>query len=186
MSDVDREIDRAVHAMLPADAAPDLRDRVLLALKESGAASKPRNGAGGRRWTWALVPVAAAAVVVVAVLLGPSAPSPIASRAVVARVEPPAVHATEAADHLTPTRGVPFLAEESPRTDAGGRTAAARGVRPPPDALLIEIAPLEAPAPIAVAGVEPSPIERPEVRIAGLPPIAPIAIEPLSAQGGRH
>jgi hypothetical protein len=181
MSDarLDKAIDRAVREMLDVEPPAGLRGRVLDRIKQ------PRRGIG---WMWIAAPVAAAAVIILAVLapwrqpaprvVAPSSPS-------IATVDlPPTVPpVTAPASQDSPkTVTIPTGHATPPgRQPASGRAPeriVVAAVLPAADASAID--PLSPIAPITVAPARPADIAPKEIAISPLAPIAELQIAPLS------
>jgi hypothetical protein len=177
MSKLDRAIDHAVREMLDVEPPSGLRGRVLDRLEQ------PRRTFA---WTWIAGPVAAAAILVVAVLVPwrhaappvvtPAAPS-------MARVETP---------HIVP----PAV---SPKTSGAPRTVSI--TRPAPrriedriivatvaasDDVTSQIDPLAPIVPIAVTASQPRDIAPKQIAISPLTPITELQIAPLSPPDRRN
>lgn len=181
-ADFDREIDRAVHEMLDVEPPANLRDGVLARIEEPA----PRRG-----WIWLTVPLGAVALVLLAILMRP-APAPTTAVPVARAEQPVAGLPPEGGGHTTAVEDAHHRSEPGEaRRPIARRAGSKRVTWPLPSGVTsaaapsVTVAPLSDPAPIAVQPVEPRPIERSEVRIAALPAITPIAIEPLP-EGGRH
>jgi len=188
MSDhLDEAIDRAVREMLDVEPRADLRARVMAQLPASGS----RLPAAGFRLPasrWILVPLAAAALIVLGVLVarrgGPVSTQPPASAKgpeVLAPVPEPRQPVIG-----TPTRAVtPAFVRTTAAAPRGTRdrtvAAAAAGV----DNATIDIAPLKRIAPIAVAEIGEHDIAPAEIAVRPLNTITEIQIAPLTPPDRR-
>jgi hypothetical protein len=177
---INQAIDRAIRELLDVDPRPDLRARVLAGIERQAA---PHGG-----WSLRLLgPIAAAAVVILALVLRlPSRHVPVAP-VQSTRIESPAVQ--------RPTEPVrPLAAEREPPRERVARTGPARPVRSNTrvavamiaDAPGATIAPLESITPIRVAAVTQSDITPQPISIEPLAPIAQVQIAPLTPPDGRH
>jgi hypothetical protein len=195
-ADLDKAIDRAVREMLDVEPPADLRARVMARIEEPGAAP-----AVTRKLWWFAAPIAAAAIVVLAVLVprrdqsGPQpmavtppsiaqAGPPIQGRPLpqVPQVEPPATlahQATVAREMPRERRGNAVGAPD--RGMAGAATIAVAG-----DAAANSVEPLGPIDPIAVAAIRPSDITPAAIDIGPLKPIAAIQVAPLTPPEGRN
>ena len=192
-------IDRAVREMLDVEPPAGLRGRVLdrLDARSTNPVASAFWGAealakAARRNFWVAGPIAAAAILVLAVLLQGRAPAPPAatpSAPSVARVETPRVVQTP---RLVPVRGV---AEnpEPPRTASITQPAPRRiedrlvvATVAAADDATSQIDPLAAIAPIAVAGTHPEAIAPKQIAISPLTPITELQIAPLSPPDRRN
>jgi hypothetical protein len=186
---LDDEIDRAVSDMMAVDADPAFRSRVLERLDRS----KPRR----HGMPLLAVTTAAAVVVVVAVMMTRTpGPSPITQQAerTAPAVAPPVADVVPGpgAPNAKPAARPTDVGVGSPRTRSTRRTAsvpqiaqgmisAAVAVQEP----TVEITPLAAIDPIAVAGLEPSRIATQDIVVAPLEPIAEVQVAPLAPRSER-
>ena len=179
---LDIAIDRAVRDMLDVEPPAGLRGRVLDRIEQ------PRRTFG---WTWVLVPLAAAAVIILAVLTPwRHAEQPVSSAPIIAKAQPtvvvPNAEAPKPAHSLTVS--IPL-----PHATPSGRRPSPRGVEEPivvaadaPADQASAIDPLAPIAPIAVAAVRPPAIPQKEIAISPLAAIAELQIAPLSPPERRN
>jgi hypothetical protein len=181
MSKLDFEIDRAVREMLDVEPPAGLRARVL------GRLESPRRGMS---WIWLVAPVAAAAVIILAVLVPwRHAAPPVVTSA------PPSIANVEPLPIVPPATSP--KTPESPRTvsipvphttPSGGRGIEERlvvaTVVAADDATVID--PLAPIAPITVPAVRTASITPTEIAISPLAPIAELQIAPLSPPERRN
>jgi hypothetical protein len=191
MSKLDHEIDRAVREMLDVEPPAGLRGRVLDRL--DALSPNPVASAFRRNFWWIAGPIAAAAILVVAVLVPwRHAAPPIATPAApsMANVETP---------HIVPPAVSPKTSE-LPRTVSLPRPSSTPGQ--PPIARRIEdrmivaavapaddasgIDPLSPIVPIAVAASQPRDIAPKQIAISPLAPITELQIAPLSPPDRRN
>ncbi len=143
----DVAIDRAVREMLDVEPPPGLRGRVIDRLES------PRRGL---TWIWIAAPLAAAAIVVLAVLL-PSKPA----QSIVNLVTTVATREPQPAASTPPSIGAPVTpqavvaraATRQPRTQPGVRAAVADDMTA--EAEIVWVDPLAPPPPVAVPAIEP-------------------------------
>jgi hypothetical protein len=204
-NDLDRAIDASARRMTLGDADASLRARVIERLDENGARHR-WTSTSGRRWVWMLSPVALAAIVVVAMLVGvwrrPIAPSRVADRAtttatpsVVAPRPVPANDRPAALTQAAPSNdvndaGAASFRRARNRVDVADRSASTpqsvdlRAAASASDNALPDSfaqPPLEN-DPIAVGAILAAPIAPAEsIAVDPLPVIAPIAVAPLGA-----
>jgi hypothetical protein len=185
---LDTAIDRAVREMLDVEPPAGLRGRVLDRLDPStravaSASTRAVASAFRRKTAWITVPVAAAAVIVLAVLapwrqpaprvVAPGSPS-------IAKVNlPPTVPPATAPKSSESSKTV-----KMPRSrGAGERIIVAAGL---PDDEASAIDPLSAIAPITVAPARPADIAPKEIAVSPLAPITELQIAPLSPPERRN
>jgi hypothetical protein len=202
---LDTAIDLAVREMLDVEPPAGLRGRVLDridALSTDSVASGTDSVASGtdsvasafrRKFGWLAVPVAAAAVIILAVLAPwRHAVEPVSRVApAVARVEPNPIARPQETPALAP----------SPRTFATPPSVMPTGQRPSPRSVQehtvvaadvdagdtgSQIEPLAPIAPITVAGTHPEDIAPKQIAISPLAPIAELQIAPLSPPERRN
>jgi hypothetical protein len=185
---LDLAIDRAVREMLDVEPPAAMRQRVIARIARGGSGDSA--SAFRRKAAWILAPVAAAALVVLAVLLpwrtrqpGPppfkgsgdiqltaeTAPRPVAPRLVTAAGAPRGSHA-----------GSPGVTSPARRETV----AAATELVAADDTTGIE--PLAAIEPITVATVRPASIAQAEIAISPLAPIAELQVAPLFPPDRRN
>jgi hypothetical protein len=149
----DEAIDRAVREMLDVEPPDGLRGRVLARIDSTNPVAS-----AFRRKIWIAVPLAAAAILVLAVLLPSRTPSP--------AVEPvKTIAGTQPVTQPQPVTTAPSATAPTPPRTVIARTATPRPrTRPSVDAAVaatdaaadvVWIDPLAAPPPIAVAAIEP-------------------------------
>ena len=195
MSDrIDEAIDRAVREMLDVEPPADLRARVLAQLPASGSrlpAPASRLPAFGFRLPasgWVLGPVAAVAIVVLAVLVARrSEPLPQTTGVAVDRHLPleagPAVR-TPGTGPRTGSEPVAVAVTRPSRVAASyDGTIAAANV--PNHGETTAIAPLNALAPIAIAPIAQESIAPADIAFRPLASIAEVQISPLTPPDGR-
>ena len=198
--DLDAAIDRAVREMLDVEAPADLRGRVLDridALSTSAVfGTSPVVSGFNRKLWWLAGPVAAAAVVVLAVFapwrqtaphVEPSVSPPIAAVNPVPVPAPPTSHSPQ--PRTAPRSGSPVttVALPGPRPLPRGiedrLVVAAVAVDADHSTVIDPLAPL---APIAVAGTHPVDIAQKDIAISPLAPLAELQIAPLSPPDRRN
>jgi hypothetical protein len=182
MSKFDSEIDRAVREMLDVEPAADLRGRVLARIDPDSVASAfRRKDQFRRKIVWGAAPLAAAAVIILAVLAPWRQPSPpviTPAPPSIARVEPkPVVPIMEAARPASPP-------VQRPASRGIEERIVVAAVAPADDADAID--PLSPIAPITVAPVRPADIAPKEIAISPLTPITELQIAPLSPPDRRN
>jgi len=175
----DRVIDAVAKAMTDVEPHADLRARVMARIDE------PRR----RRvaWTWIVGPVAAAALVVLAIVLPPlmrtrsSPPTPVRTMPIERTVASPT------RDVPTPIGAIAPVPPVAPARHARARTAAVRDsgivVEPPHGGVVVEA--LQAHEPISIAPVQRPAVRVADVTVAPLAELAPLEVEPLPASRGR-
>jgi hypothetical protein len=186
----DLAIDRAVREMLDVEPPAGLRGRVLRRIEGGDSRSRVASGFGGKI-LWTALPVAAAAMVMLALLPSRTLEPP--RPVTVARVESP----------KTPSVIAPGTVPE-PEPAAAGRApvrSAARNTTRPvtrpvaeravvaaslPAGEYVEVDPLEPIEPIVVAAVRPASIAEREIVVSPLGAIPPVQIAPLSPPDGRN
>ena len=179
---LDVAIDRAVREMLDVEPPDGLRGRVLDRIES------PR-----RRltWIWIAAPLAAAAILVLAVLLPSKTPRTVVNPvATVATSQPaaqpqPVVPPMKVPTSAVPTRvSVPRTRPTSPAIRGIEDGLAVAAVVPADDASVIDL--LTPIAPIVVAGTHPADIAPKDIAISPMAPIAPLQIAPLSPPERRN
>lgn len=181
---LDMAIDRAVREMLDVEPPMGLRGRVLDRIQ------RPRRSFA---WVWIAVPVAAAAVILLAVVGSwrQAAPPARPAAPIVARVEPrvtvPVVGSSKTPE-TSKTASIPL-----PYVTPRGRRPAPSGLDDGPIAAALapaddasEIDPLSPIAPITVPSVSPASITPAEIAISPLSPIVELHIAPLSPPERRN
>jgi hypothetical protein len=179
--DLEKAIDQAVHDWMDAEPRADLRARVMEQIERSEA-SVGRVFRPGVRWGWVLAPVAAAAVVVLAIVLG-QPQQPLVTRAVTqivvrpaeTRMPPTILHRE---DRQSPPPRILAVAAQDRRIAAAVAAEASQ-----PTIELEALRPIEAIStpPVALPALDTQPI--------GPPPLAPLAeieIEPVNSSAGRN
>jgi hypothetical protein len=175
---LDRAIDLAVRSMMDVEPRADLRARVIERIE------RPHRWL---MWTWVVAPLAAAAVLVVAVMLrqptGRQAPRPasdivLSAPAASGRTAPPDAH--------TSNRIVRRGSQGAARTNALSRRVVAASMAEEPARPIIEIEPLQQIDAISVAPVTLRLVSAQQIAIAPLGPIAQIELEPVNPSGGRN
>jgi hypothetical protein len=184
---LDVAIDRAVREMLDVEPPAGLRGRVLDRLE------RPRRGLG---WMWIAAPIAAAAVIVLAVMLpwrgDPRSVTPPPQVAVTTPPQAPRL----APSSTPPPRGPSPSTAGVPRASGPQRTGGT--ARPAGEGTLSAatvpafaesdagIDPLAPIAPITVAVARPANITPAEIVISPLAPITEVQIAPLSPPDRRN
>jgi hypothetical protein len=136
----DAAIDRVAREMLDAEPAADLRRRVLTRIDGTERST---------RWVWIALPLATAAVVILAILLWrPAGTSPTPA----GTVQPPLEATKQPAPIARPVPPVVDDTREPERPAATARAAATTAVLPAPDDQTV--APLSAPEPLSVPVIE--------------------------------
>ena len=183
--DFDKAIDRAVRQMLDVEPPAGLRARVL---RRISTADQPASGFS-RKILWLGAPVAAAALIVLALLLPQRVEQPAAT---VVTNQPAGLRPSPAAPVVTPPTPVSptppaprVVAVSRPRLTAlPERIVAAASLPPAETTTAIEplksITPIEM-APIAAYRVAPS-----DISVRPLNPIVQLQIAPLSPPDRRH
>jgi hypothetical protein len=176
-ADLDKAIDRAVREMLDVEPPAGLRGRVLDRLE------RPRRGAG---WMWIVAPIAAAAVIVLAVLLpwrSNQADQPVFKRGGDIRLAIETRAPAPTPDRIAPPARPPQVASRLVPANSSGTVVAAAAVADDTNFTAIEalsaIAPIEV-TPIAAASIAPR-----EIVLRPLTPIIEVQIAPLTPPGGR-
>jgi hypothetical protein len=170
---VDAAIDVTVRAMLDVEPRADLRARVI------GRLERPRRTLS---WPWLVAPIAAAAVLLLAVILR-TPEQRLASRPVTGIVLPaPAVSREPTAISIA----APAVVRIAQRVEAHRRGTAAAFVAPEPARPTIILEPLGSIDAISIA-----PVALPSLHIQqiGIPPLAPIGaidIDPVNPSAGRN
>jgi hypothetical protein len=172
---LDIAIDRAVREMLDVEPPAGLRGQVLERIE------RPRTGL---RWTWVVAPLAAAAIVVLAIMM-PSRQAPVvpARNVVAAKVPQPAVAQTPSPT-VTTAATVPGPAPRMMPAAASGQVFVAEAVTAASTDVGIE--PLSPIDPIGIVPVRPATISPSEIAIAPLAPIAALQVEPLTPPDRRN
>ena len=200
-ADFDKAIDGAVREMLDVEPPAGLRQRVMERLPASGSqlpAAGFRLPAPGfrlpHRWrvassfSWKiLLPVAAAAVLVLGVFLTRSTPRQPESTTV--SVPQPAAQSTVTPPVAEPSPQVrPERPEPGPRAVAVVRRPAQviEGAMYVPAAASGDMEPLQSLTPIQVAPVAQRPMTQADIAISPLNPIADLEIAPLNPPEGRN
>jgi hypothetical protein len=198
MSKLDFEIDRTVREMLDVEPPAGLRGRVLDRISnipEASAAIPVASPFRRKAWrkAWLLAPIAAAAVIVLAVMLpwlNTARPAPPALPSI-AKGEPKIVSPN--VDRPDPesrkTMSIRSLHVQGP-VEQPARRRAAEGVviatvLPAADDSF-GVDPLAPIAPITVPAVRPADIAQKEIAISPLAPIAELQIAPLSPPDRRN
>ena len=187
MSKIDRAIDGAVRDMLDVEPRADLRARVM---REISGVS--RKNSVGRKLLWLAVPIAAAAMILLAILLpSRTAQQPPAPRTTIAvndpapspRIAPPAETPTaiDRAPTTTAQRVAP--ASSSSRTAARGIVEAASVAAA---GTMAEVEPLRTIAPIEVAPIAEHRVAPAEISVTPLAPIVELQIAPLNPPERRN
>ncbi len=189
MSELDREIDRAVREMLDVEPPAGLRGRVLDRIELS-----PRSDFR-RRIAWIAVPVAAAAVIVLMVLLPWRRASEQGPRPSLAEAAPtisvPPVESPKTPGSAT-TLSIPLRHAPAPRrreAPASQERMVVATMAPATDDTIgadVELEPLASIAPIAIPAVRPADIRPAAIAITPLAPIAELQIAPLSPPARRN
>jgi hypothetical protein len=177
---LDAAIDLVVREMVDVEPRADLRGRVIERL-DGGDASVGRVFRPGVKWTWLMAPVAAAAVVLLAVvLLRPVAvPEPRPTTDIVLRAPASLKGPSDAIPAPTPVGRI------ARQTSGPHRTRAATFVSPQPARPTIVLEPLGSIDAISVAPVALQSLEIPQIGILPLAPIAAIEIDPVNPSPGR-
>jgi hypothetical protein len=182
----DEAIDRAVREMLDVEPRADLRARVMAQLPASGSrlpASGFRLPASG----WVLAPLAAAALIVLAVFIArrtePLPQAPVVAAAVDRRL-PPEVAPPSVAPPLVRQVAREPNAVPTPQRAANTGTVVA-AVFPGDDQATTVINPLKTIAPIAMTPIAQSTIAPAEIAVRPLNTIAEVQIAPLTPPDGR-
>ena len=183
---LDAAIDRAVREMLSVEPPPGLRGRVLDRIES------PRRSIG---WIWIAGPVAAAAVILVAVLASwrhSAQPEPPAGPSI-AKVEqnlgsPPVLQAPKFSESPNvisiPVRSAPAPGEQPSRHGVEARLLVAAVAPATDDASGVD--PLTPIVPITVPAVRPADIAHQEIAIGPLAPIGELQVAPLSPPERRN
>lgn len=188
MSKLDFEIDRTVREMLDVEQPAGLRGRVTERISNVPAASAFR-----RKWAWTLVPIAAAAIIVLAVMLprrDTARPAPPALPSI-AKVEPkivsPNVDAPNPESRKTMSIRSPHVQGpvEQPARRRVAEGVVIATVLPAADESF-GVDPLAPIAPITVPAVRPADIAQKEIAISPLAPIAELQVAPLSPPDRRN
>lgn len=170
---LDAAIDLAVREMLDVEPRPDCRARVI---DEIERRRHPFN------WTWVMAPIAAAAVLILAVMLWRPAATPERRQTSDIVLRPPAVSHQPAST----TTAAPPLVRVARTVDAQRRVTAAAFVPPEEPRPTIALEPLP---PIDAISVEPVTLQAIDTQRIGPAPlmaIAEIEIEPVNPSGGRN
>jgi hypothetical protein len=195
MSKLDFEIDRTVREMLDVEQPAGLRGRVLARIERPEASAFPNSVASAfRRKAWILVPIAAAAIIVLAVMLprrNTARPAPPALPSI-AKVEPKIVSPN--VDAPKPPESRRTISIRSPhvqgRVEQPAQRSAAEGIVIATTAPAADenfgVDPLAPIAPITVPAVRPADIAQKEIAISPLAPIAELQIAPLSPPDRRN
>jgi hypothetical protein len=188
MPKLDGEIDWAVREMLDVEPPAGLRGRVLDRI-EMSASSDFR-----RRLAWISVPIAVAAVVVLAMLLPWRQASEEGPRPSLAEAAP-TVTVPLGESPTTPgsatTLSIPLRHAPAPRrreAPASQERMVVATMAPATDDTIgadVELEPLASIAPIAIPAVRPADITPAEIAITPLAPIAEVQIAPLSPPARR-
>jgi hypothetical protein len=178
---IDAAIDFTVRELMDVDPPADLRARVINRIERPGA-SVGRVFGPGFKWTWIVAPVAAAAVLVIAVMLyrpeKPRTPQRSSSDVVLRTPETPA----ETAATIRSPAPLVRLARHATEPSRGRRTLVpAEAVRP-----AIQLEPLRPIDAIAVAPVAVSSLDTPGIGVPALAAIAQIELEPVNLSGERN
>ena len=179
-ADFDREIDRAVDAMLDGEPSPALRARVIAHL-----------GPARRQWRvmWLVAPLAAAAIVLA--VLTPwrpvEAPAPIVARAADVPLPSAAVARPAPVVPVAPAvepRTVPRVAAvHVPEPRRESQTVAAASLALPDTSADQAIAPLKSMDAIAPRPIAPEAFAPASIAVAPLTPITTLQIAPLNPDG---
>jgi hypothetical protein len=177
---IDEAIDRAVREMLDVEPRADLRARVIAQLPASGS-RLPASGSRLPAAAWVLVPLAAAAVIVLAIVLARRS-EPLPQAPAVARAD------QHLATEPTSSATAPVLKLAAPprdreRVQTAGTVAAASIAGN--DNGTTAIAPLKTITPIAVAPIVPDSIAPAEIAMRRLNTITDVQIAPLTPPDGR-
>jgi len=181
----DLAIDRTVREMLDVEPPAGLRGRVIERISEvPGASAFPNRVASAfRRKTWILVPIAAAAVIVLAVMLpwrNTAQPAPPALPSI-AKVEPKIVNPPNPESRKTMSISLPHV--QGP-VEQPARVVIATVLPAADESFGVD--PLAPIAPITVPAVRPADIAQKEIAISPLAPIAELQIAPLSPPDRRN
>ena len=193
---LDRAIDGAVRQMLDAEPRPGLRTRVVarIANAEPGVASGSSRKDPFGRWLWIGAPMAAAAIVILAVLLPRHSPPALAPeiarvesgrpQAAAPRVTPPAERpVSRSTPRLTEKRGNNAARRVPVRSQPGEEGLVVAAVTPAEST--IDIEPLEDVVPIQVVTIAGTDVAHREVAVPPLRQVTPLQISPLSTPEGR-
>jgi hypothetical protein len=175
-------IDRTVRQMLDLEPPPDFRARVIDAI------DRPVAPAVGRT-AWFVAPLAAAAIVILAVMLGrhsePPAQAPVVASAVDQQVPSPT-------GSVPPKRTQRATAIDAPTPPAetqvarAPRTAVIAAASTPASAQTDTLEPLRAITPIEVAPIVPSSIAPESIAVRPLTAITEMQISPLNPPDRRN
>jgi hypothetical protein len=200
---LDLAIDRTVRQMLDVEPPPGLRGRVIDRISEvPGASAFPNRVASAfpnlvasafRRKTWILAPIAAAAIIVLAVMLpwrNTAQPEPPALPSI-AKVEPkigsPNVDAPNPESRKTMSIPLPYVqgpVEQPARRRVAEGIVIATVLAAADESFGVD--PLAPIAPITVPAVRPADIAQKDIAISPLAPIAELQIAPLSPPDRRN
>lgn len=205
---LDRAINGAVREMLNVEQRAGFRARVLRKIESDTVASGfSRKILGARSIPWIAVPLAAAAIVILAVMLPRESTTPKAPVTTTATntqpatqpsVEPRTTPATEPRTTPAPPEPRPtsapqrpafVVARRAPGTTAPASSSGAERVVAtsftPAEPVNTEITPLKAIAPIEVAPVAPRALAQADIALRPLNPINELVIAPLTPPAGR-
>jgi len=192
MSKLDFEIDRTVREMLDVEQPAGLRGRVIDRISDVSA-SPDSVASAFRRKAWILVPIAAAAVIVLAIMLPrrntarPAQPAPPAIAKVEPKIVSPNVDAPNPESRKTVSIRSPHVqgSVEPPARRRVAEGVVIATVVPAADESF-GVDPLAPIAPITVPAVRPADIAQKEIAISPLAPIAELQIAPLSPPDRRN
>jgi hypothetical protein len=192
MSKLDFEIDRTVREMLDVEQPAGLRGRVIDRISDVSA-SPDSVASAFRRKAWILVPIAAAAVIVLAIMLPrrntarPAPPAPPAIAKVEPKIVSPNVDAPNPESRKTVSIRSPHVqgSVEPPARRRVAEGVVIATVVPAADESF-GVDPLAPIAPITVPAVRPADIAQKEIAISPLAPIAELQIAPLSPPDRRN
>jgi hypothetical protein len=178
---LERVVDRTIRELLDVEPRADFRARVIERLERRdasvGRVFRPRV-----KWTWVLAPIAAAAVVLLAVVLWrPVAmPQPRRTSDVVLRAPASLRGRSDGVPAPTPVGRI------ARQASVRHRTHAAAFASPQPARPTIVLDPLGSIDAISVAPVALQSLEIPQIGIRPLAPIAAIEIDPVNPSAGRN
>ncbi len=188
----DAAIDRAVREVLDVEPRADLRERVLRRIEAGGGSSALVASAFRRKILWSVVPLAAAAVLIVALLPSKAPVSP-PDTARVTGIETPgtpanpssaSVSTPRAARASAPSRAV--RSRRAARTPHAAERVVIAATVDPATGAMSHIAPLETITPIEVAPMAQHVIAPAEIAVRPLDPIAEVQVAPLNPPARRN
>jgi hypothetical protein len=195
MSKLDFEIDRTVREMLDVEPPAGLRGRVIERISNVPVPSAfPNSVASAFRWkAWTLVPIAAAAIIVLAVMLPwrntaqPAPPAPPSIAKVEPKIVSPNVDAPNPESRKTMSIPLPHVqgpVEQPARRRVAEGIVIATVLAAADESFGVD--PLAPIAPITVPAVRPADIAQKDIAISPLAPIAELQIAPLSPPDRRN